>query len=534
VGELVYEKEGNRRGPKGKKGDRGFPGASDVPTDPAVAEIAGAPDSETHAAIDSIWLDRASYQTMMTAQGASFRPQPALWCYGHSFLANQGLQPGDYYNEKVAKAFGMALTNRAQGGRVAEQIAWRMWGGAAAWTVGHTAVVMLQLMMNTMRLNGNDTPTKRGAEWCWRTCATMASAKNIVPYNDPRLAYVGTWGGGADAAYPGGGYRNTGAANAYVEFTTQTPAKGTAILTLARKAGMSLAQIEIRNVTAGTVIQVWNNVDQAAANLPNDEGGNPINYAPASILLDVPAGTVIRFTVLNGQGAFVGLAELEQINPRQILAVKEPKLADWSASTSFPNGSDAACDAFNAIVDTVAADFPNMIVISPEPYWTKDNAASLVQADKVHPNVAGSDRLALAVIQAASRYAAAKRASVAASGTITAGAGVFAPAAGVTVSSINVSRTGQGVVLSLTVTGNFPAGWATEHTLGTLDPAWRPVAFVTDGGATGGATTSSSAVRPGVAAMITSSTGAITARHDIGATSTVFRMSFAYNLPASL
>lgn len=506
---------------------RGLPQGTALDDDNVVATFAAGADTKTHGAIDARWLDRASYQSLVSALGASFRPQPGLWCYGHSFLANQGLTSGDYYNQKVASAFGMLLTNRAQGGTLAEDAAWRMWGGAVAFPAGHTAIVMLQLMMNSMRLNGDDAITKRGVEWCWRTCATIATAKTIVAYNDPRLTYSGTWAGGADTAYPGGGYRNTNVAGAFVEFTTQTPAKGTSLLTTARKAGLAANQIEIRNLSTGTLIQTWNNVDQAAAGIAQ-------NYAPASILLDVPAGTVVRFTNLSGTGVFVGLAELDQVSPKPILAVKEPKLADWSASTAFPNGSDLACDAFNAIIDTVAADFPNMVVISPEPYWTKQNAAALVQADKVHPNIAGSDRLALAVIQAASRYSARKSAALSGSGTITSAPGIFTPAAGVTVSSINVSRTGQGVVLSLTVTGSFPAGWATEHTLGTLDAAWRPAAFVTDGGATGGATTSAAAVRPGVAAMIASSTGAVTARHDIGATSTVFRMSFAYNLPASL
>lgn len=513
-------------GPEGQNVEfripRGLPGAADVPTDPALATILGAQDSETWQTVDSTWLDRDSYASIVRSMGAAFRPQPAFWAYGHSFVAGQGLSPGDYYPEKVASACGMTLTNYAQGGTLAEQAAWRMWGGGAAFPAGHTAVPLLQIMMNSMRLNGDDTPTKRGVEWSWRTCATMATAKAIVPYNDARLTYSGTWAGGADTTYPGGGYRNSSAVGAYVEFTTQTPAKGTAILSLARRAGLAANQIEIRNITAGTTIQTWNNVDQAAANLL---GG--LNYAPASIILDVPAGTVVRFTNLSGTGIFVGLAELEQVAPRPFIAVKEPKLANWGASTAFPNGSDAATDAFNAIVDTVAADFPNMIVANPYPFWAKAQAAGLVQADEVHPNVAGNERLMLAVIQAASRWAG--KASASTLGPITSAPGVFTPAAGVTVSTISATRTGSSVTVQFSLTGSFSDGLATAHSLGTLEKPWRPVANYT-GPATAGSTTSAATVKTAANASVTTA-GVVTARHEIGATAVVFRFTVTY--PAS-
>lgn len=54
MGELLFEVEGNRRGPKGKQGDRGLPGVNGLENDAAVAAYVTAPDSSTRAALTPV------------------------------------------------------------------------------------------------------------------------------------------------------------------------------------------------------------------------------------------------------------------------------------------------------------------------------------------------------------------------------------------------------------------------------------------------------------------------------------------------
>lgn len=468
---------------------------------------------------DAIWLNRNEYEKLVFSQAAAFHPEPAIWAYGHSFVAGVGLEPGDYYVDKVASATGMNLTNRGQGGTLAEAAAWRMWGGGAAFPAGHTAVVLLQLMMNSMRLHGIDTPTMRGVEWCWRTMVALASARALVPHNDPRITVIGTWASGTDATYPSGGYRNTNVAGAALEFTTTTEPKGTHILSLARKAGLAATQSEVRRMDTNEVIFAWDNTDQAAPEVTQ-------NYAPAAIQLNVPKGTVIRFTHLSGTSAFAGLLEQDMPTNRPVIAVKEPLLADWSASTAFPNGSDAAANAFNAIVDSVASDYPNLIVVDPNPAWRKDNAASLVQADEVHPNLDGNVRLALQVSQLLSEWSAEQSAGIIDTGLVTDPGAVFTPAAGVAISSVVARKVGGIVVLQFTFTGNFANGMATSHALGTISEKYRPAGFYT-GPVVAAATSSASDVNTNAVTTITTG-GVMSFRHAIGVAATVVRMSLAF------
>jgi hypothetical protein len=55
---------------------------------------------------------------------------------------------------------------------------------------------------------------------------------------------------------------------------------------------------------------------------------------------------------------------------------------------------------FNSIMDALAAENPNVVAANPEPFWTKANAATMVVADKVHPNELGNEALKNAALSA--------------------------------------------------------------------------------------------------------------------------------------
>lgn len=403
---------GNVRGPIGPAG---ADGANVLPTDTAIAAAASAEATETFKSIDKTWVGKAELAPVTTGIVGGWLKHPMVG-RGHSFIQGTGLSAPEYWAALFAAAAGKPYSNYGKGSSTAEDAAWRMWGTTSqGHVVGSQVDTTVHALLNSLGLNGIDAPTWRGVNYSLRTMVALASAKALYSAENTRFTYSAAgWGAVSTSGnYPGGKFRasSTGAAGigAYVEFTTTTPAKGTYLLGLARRAGLTPGRTEIRRMDTNAVIFDWDNKDNAAAQLPAQIGA--WNYAPAALPIDVPLGTLVRVTNLSPDGtavgstAICGLLEMDPDTTNRLFMMKEPKLANYTTSTLFPNRSDAAIDYFNTIIDTLAAEFPNVIAITPEPWWTKANAASLVQDDNVHPNAEGNRRLAEAAITAVARRA---------------------------------------------------------------------------------------------------------------------------------
>lgn len=344
----------------------------------------------------AVTANTANVGWLYTALDEGFRPTTRLISYGHSFLAEQGLgSSADYYARKIANLYELAYptdvtTNdlkRAAGGEHAEETAWKMFGNAAAngWTVGTDATLIIEALINTLRLNGVDSITKRGAEWAYRTMCGMAASDNFFSCSDTTFfTYdAANWTFAPDPIYYGGNVRSTSFVGNKVKF--KNPSDGSHVALLARKAGLAAAVTTITRSDTGAVLTTFNNTDQARSTLSG-------NYVPALIEIKAPAGVEIVVTATSGTTSFVGVFDRAD-NPLPVILMKEPYLDDYTASTSYPNGSDAAVDSFNQIIDDMASRYRNVIAVDPNLYWTNANAATMVQSDKVHPNVAGNDAL---------------------------------------------------------------------------------------------------------------------------------------------
>lgn len=320
--------------------------------------------------------------------------------YGHSFLAETGLtDPAGYYAHRISAQFGMAYPSdstgslkRAVGGSYAESAADVMLTGQP-WTsskrLGGDAVLLIQALINTARKNGIDAVTRQGAEHALRTMCALGSSLEVIPDDATRFTYSGTWTVNAHADFHGGGYHQAQSAGKYVTFTV--PTDGCHFLTVARKAGLSASVIEFERLDTGEIFRTWTNEDQAQAGLAR-------NYVPAAIPLRVPAGTRVRVHLLSGYLVCDGLI-VPASRPGPIVLMKEPHLLDYSLSTMFPNGSDAALDYFNEILDVMAAEFPNVLTADPNAggYW--DKTAHLLP-DGVHPTADGHQALADTLVDA--------------------------------------------------------------------------------------------------------------------------------------
>jgi hypothetical protein len=396
-------------------GPPGADGSNVLPTDTAIAAALALESSLAYKATDKTWLSKGEIAPLTSGIVTGWLQNPIVG-RGHSFIEGTGLTGPEYWAALFAAAAGKTYTNYGKGSTTAEDAAWRMWGTLSySHVVGTKVDTVIQSMINSLGLNGVDAPSWRGANYSLRTMVALASAKALYSAENARFTYGATgWTAVSSSGnYPAGKFRptSTGAAGigAYVEFTTTTAAKGTYLLTLARRAGLAAGRTEIRRMDTNAVLLDWDNKDNAPAQLATQIGA--WNYAPAALPIDAPLGTVIRVTNLSPDGTAVGatticgLLELDPDTTNRVVIMKEPKLADYTTSTLFPNRSDAAIDYFNTIPDALASEFSNVVSVTPEPWWTKTNAALQVQSDHVHPNVDGNKRLAEAAITAVARRA---------------------------------------------------------------------------------------------------------------------------------
>jgi hypothetical protein len=327
--------------------------------------------------------------------------RPNLVTYGHSFLAETGLSdPAGYYARQIAAEFGMAYPTsgssdlkRAVGGSFAESAADVMLTGQP-WIpskqYGSNKVLLIQALINTARKNGADPATRQGAAHALRTMCALGSSLEVIPDTAAFFSYSANWSTVSGAGYHSGECRVTSSPDHFVDFTV--PAYGCHFLTTGRKVGLSGAQIQFQRLDTGQVFHTWDNTDQAQADLSRP-------YVVAAIPLLVPAGTRVRVRLVSGENLVCDGLVVPAPRPGPILLMKEPYLADYSHSVLFPNGSDAALDYFNSILDALALEFPNVIVADPNTagFWDKTTD---ILADGVHPNLSGHTALAQTMVAA--------------------------------------------------------------------------------------------------------------------------------------
>jgi hypothetical protein len=517
-------------GPQGEPGERGLPGTNAVENDTAFATYAGAGDTETFQSIDKTWAQKGELSPLTSGVAAGFANGTPVVGYGHSFIAGTGLSASQYWANMVAAYMGVAYTNRGVGGSLAEDSAWRMWGNDAnGFTIGSKSLVIIENMLNSLRLNGVDAPTWRGVNYAVRAMCAIAAAKSFFAADNARFSYgAAGWGAvTANSAYPGGKYRatlTTGGAGAYVEFTTTTTAKGTQLLTLARKVGLAQGLTEIRRMDTNAVILLWDNKDNAASGIAQ-------NYAPVAFTLDVPRGTVIRITNLandvgTGSTTICGLLERDPVAPNPVILMKEPKLANWAASTMFPNGSDEAVDYFNGIIDTIASEQSNVIAVAPEPWWTKQNAATLVQDDEVHPTLDGNRRLRDAALAAVSGQALRGAARTSVKQVDTGWADLAAYIGTGFTGTLQGRRIGDDICIVGNLTGTVPNG-AQQAVTTALPAEWGSIVA----GAVGAAFFGGTGAQAGVVRML--NTRIINATQNSGADKTTVLFTLKFTGPVA-
>jgi len=335
------------------------------------------------------------------AVGAAFRPE--VLTYGHSFLAEQGVADETrYYARQVAAELGLAYPtavggrenalNRAVGGSSMRDAAARALGEYHRDVASGSAVVIIQGLINSARLNGiapADITTARHALHALLTVVNAESRRDVT--DAATFRFGGVWRSPTDHGdRPPTLWRDTSSPGAWVDIAAPDH---DAYLVF---AGMS--------TSGGPTVSVTDRTDPgcpAESFSLGDQCVQSALWVPVAYRLP-PAmrGHSVRFSYAEGTAPLALSSLLVQSpTPPVVLLMKEPYLADYAASTAFPHGSDEALDAFNALADEAAAAFPSCRVADPNVagFWDK---AHHLQADHVHPNERGNDALARTALAA--------------------------------------------------------------------------------------------------------------------------------------
>jgi hypothetical protein len=307
-----------------------------------------------------------------------------IYVYGHSWVTGYGLSDVTQgYPWLVASDRGATLHPRGVNGTMVHQVAGRLYGpGEGSWRAGSGGDVLIQAVTNTARDLGIDTAALATTRNDLRIMAATISASRRIEDSSASHRYHGSWRVADVGSASGGSIHETTHNDAYVEFR----AVGGEYISLRGASGDGI-RVRLSDRTAGhtvTHISTGHRVYR-----PWSDHGIPLVYR----LPEAMAGHTIRLTKQSGTGAFMFDARLpQQAHPGTVVLVKEPYLADYSLSTAHPNGSNEVMDAFNHVIDGVAAEFPNAVVVDPNADgW---DPRTMLLPRSTHPNPAGHRFLA--------------------------------------------------------------------------------------------------------------------------------------------
>jgi hypothetical protein len=318
-----------------------------------------------------------------------------LFVYGHSWTNGYGLPDNSKrYPMLVAREMGCDFGDkdywqRGANGAEAEQVLSNVYGsqGGKTWQVGTRGVVLVQALLNTLRIDGANPLYLETARNALRgICATLSASRRLEQ-DAATFTYGGTgWktSGGYAEGSDGGGWKGSDDVGAYVQF----PAVGREYVMLRGRPESNAATVRVTDETANETLATLNLSNRLHPAISQ----NGIAYGwkvPARC-----AGHTIRLTRTGGSGNMsLDVVLRQEANPIPIVLVKEPMLADWSTGAAT-KGSDAACAAFNALIDEVAREFPNVIPVDVEPYWDKQ---TMLLPDGTHPNEMGHEAISHAI-----------------------------------------------------------------------------------------------------------------------------------------
>jgi hypothetical protein len=307
-----------------------------------------------------------------------------VYVYGHSWVTGYGLTDvAQGYPWLVSSDRGATLHPLGVNGTMVHQVSARLYGpGEGSWRAGSDGTVLIQAVTNTARDLGIDPSALATTRNDLRIMVATVSASSRIEDASASHRYHGPWRVASVGSASGGSIHETTRNDAYVQFR----AVGGEYVCLRGSYGDGIT-VRLSDRTAGhTVTRI--RTGHRGYRRWSDHGIPLVYRLPKAM-----AGHTVRLTKESGTENFMFDARLpQQAHPGTVVLVKEPYLADYSLSTAHPNGSDEVMDAFNRVIDRVAAEWPNAVAADPNAHgWDRH---TMLLPRSTHPSPAGHRFLA--------------------------------------------------------------------------------------------------------------------------------------------
>lgn len=257
---------------------------------------------------------------------------------------------------------------------------------------------LLMVGVNDLNIRGNTTPVMEGFRHCLRTGVSRLRAATIWEETDATFSYDVGFASAVSSTTENSGatYRFTNNSSHTYRFTTPAdfPGGTVAIGLTARNGSGAIHTFTLDGAPAGQV---------DARNTQTVDYIGCVHRIP-----NVPAGSHVI------QGSLSNLTTLTQVDYAQwepptrdcplVVLLKQPYPVDYSLYGSVAPGppTDAGVDALNGIIDAVAAEFDERVIVVDTAALNHD--ASMFAADKLHPSDKGHRALADLTMAALASY----------------------------------------------------------------------------------------------------------------------------------
>lgn len=314
------------------------------------------------------------------------------YMYGNSWLAVANYSATQYPIRLTTKLGLASMGNKATSGyRMQDTASVAVKAGANQWTAGTKGVVVVGDLLNNL-IEADDAVNRATAlESCRALVAVLQASSRVeqtaFTYSTTPYAWVSTTS--AQDYASGGSLALVGDTDgAYADITVTA---GTSYLLMHGTDGTTWKSGKI-TVTQGGSTVGEKVLDGTARITPYTTNG----LAPVVVkLTGLTAGTVRATYTLDGRtGTYCFLDALlpQSSTPPLVVLVKPPQVN----ASSHTAGKAALLTYLRTIPDTVAAEFPNVVVVDPHLHgW---DPATMLGADLLHPNELGQETLANAVV----------------------------------------------------------------------------------------------------------------------------------------
>lgn len=308
-----------------------------------------------------------------------------LYAYGHSYLAlsHFGATAEQRYINRVGRRLAMNVVNRATGGWFMQDAAVDAIGTRRPWAVGTHGVVVLDATTNNVLHAKGSAADLRGFEHGLRAFLQYVSLDYKLNEDHGLIR------------------RSSGYLSAHPDFCSGQSWR----LKPGQSGNATLATVSWERVVVGVgghdggsggvfdvVVDgvVRATVDTNYQTVQTKYGGR--RFVPIAVPLELGVGNHTIQVRPAGNAAASGSGPLFEYVARPAATPPRVVVMRGVYLPSYPEGvSDATYDAYNAIIDSVAAEFANVAVCDAAVGW---DPATMVGSDGIHANGRGHAHLA--------------------------------------------------------------------------------------------------------------------------------------------